>query len=124
MKKRLPYVIATVIIFVTELLIAIYVKDKIIRPYVGDVLVTALLCTMVKSVYVKPIKGLWLWVFAFSVCVEVTQYFHLADLLGIKNTVIRIIMGGSFSFIDLLCYFVGCLGFMLVEKAWQKRRHN
>ncbi len=120
MKKRLPYIIATVIIFAVEFFIALYVRDDIIRPYIGDVLVTVLLCTLVRSIYIKPIKGLWLWVFAFSIFVEITQYFHLADLLGIKNTAVRIIMGGSFSFIDILCYFVGCLAFMLAEKAVKK----
>ena len=116
MKKRLPYIIATVILLLTEIFIGAFVRDDIIRPYVGDVLVTALLCVLVRSVYIKPIPKLWLWVFAFSIVVEVTQYFHLANLLGIQNRLIRIIMGGSFSFIDIVCYFVGCLAFFAVEK--------
>ena len=116
MKKRLPYIIATVILLLTEIFIGAFVRDDIIRPYIGDVLVTALLCVLVRSVYIKPIPKLWLWVFAFSIVVEVTQYFHLANLLGIQNRLIRIIMGGSFSFIDIVCYFVGCLAFFAVEK--------
>ena len=116
MKKRLPYIIATVILLLTEIFIGAFVRDDIIRPYVGDVLVTALICVLVRSVYIKPIPKLWLWVFAFSIVVEVTQYFHLANLLGIQNRLIRIIMGGSFSFIDIVCYFVGCLAFFAVEK--------
>ena len=115
MKKRLPYIIATIALFLTELFIGIYVRDDIIRPYVGDVLVTALLCVLVRSVYIKPMPKLWLWVFAFSIVVEITQYFHLANLLGIQNKVVRIIMGGSFSFMDIVCYFVGCLAFFLLE---------
>ena len=124
MKKRLPYIIATVVIFITEFLIALYVHDDIIRPYVGDVLVTLLLCTLVRSIYIKPIPKLWLWVFAFSIFVEVTQYFHLADLLGIQNKAVRIIMGGSFSFIDIVCYFVGCLAFFLIEEIIRKRNKS
>ena len=116
MKKRLPYIVATVILLLTEIFIGAFVRDDIIRPYIGDVLVTALLCVLVRSVYIKPIPKLWLWVFAFSIVVEVTQYFHLANLLGIQNRLIRIIMGGSFSFIDIVCYFVGCLAFFAVEK--------
>lgn len=116
MKKRLPYIFATVILLLTEIFIGAFVRDDIIRPYIGDVLVTALLCVLVRSVYIKPIPKLWLWVFAFSIVVEVTQYFHLANLLGIQNRLIRIIMGGSFSFIDIVCYFVGCLAFFAVEK--------
>jgi len=121
MKKRLPYIIATVILLLTEIFIGAFVRDDIIRPFIGDVLVTALLCVLVRSVYIKPIPKLWLWVFAFSMVVEVTQYFHLANLLGIQNRLIRIIMGGSFSFIDIVCYFVGCLAFFAVEKLMKNK---
>lgn len=38
MKKRLPYIIAFVILLVTEIYIGVFVHDKFIRPYVGDVL--------------------------------------------------------------------------------------
>ncbi|MBQ2704859.1 MAG: DUF2809 domain-containing protein [Clostridia bacterium] len=124
MKKRLPYIIITVIIFITEVLIALYVHDDIIRPYVGDVLVTALLCTLVRSIYIKPIPKLWLWVFAFSIFVEITQYFHLVDLLGIKNRIIRTIMGTHFVFMDIVCYFVGCLAFFLIEEFVRKRNKS
>jgi len=121
MKKRLPYIIITAVIFITEVLIALYVHDNIIRPYIGDVLVTALLCTLVRSVYIKPIPKLWLWVFAFSVFVEIMQYFRLVDLLGIQNRVIRTIMGTDFAFLDIVCYFVGCLAFFLVEEYVNKK---
>lgn len=124
MKKRLPYIIATVIIFAIEFFIALYVKDDIIRPYVGDILVTALLCTLVRSIYIKPMPKLWLWVFIFSIFVEITQYFHLADLLGIQNRAIRIIMGGSFSFVDIICYLAGCLAFFGAEKLIAKKADN
>ena len=122
MKKRLPYIIAALILLAVEIFIGVYVKDDIIRPYGGDILVTALLCAIVRSVWTKPFKGMWLWVFAFSIFVEITQYFHLADLLGIHNKIVRIIMGGSFSFMDIICYFVGCLAFHLIERAIKNRK--
>lgn len=122
MKKRLPYIITAIVLLGVEIFIGAFVKDAIIRPYVGDILVTALLCAIVRSVWAKPFKSMWLWVFAFSIFVEITQYFHLADLLGIHNRVIRIIMGGSFSFMDIICYFVGCLAFHLIERAVKKRK--
>ena len=39
--KRIGYAIATVILLLIEVLIAIYVHDAFVRPYIGDVLVTA-----------------------------------------------------------------------------------
>ena len=38
-EKRIAYFIATLVIFGTELLIALFVHDKFIRPYVGDIMV-------------------------------------------------------------------------------------
>ena len=48
MKKRLIYGVATLVIFLVEFLIARYVHDSFIRPYVGDVLVVILLYTFVR----------------------------------------------------------------------------
>ena len=38
-KKRIGYVIITILIFLMELLIALFVRDNFIRPYIGDMLV-------------------------------------------------------------------------------------
>lgn len=43
MKKRLWYLTAFVILLMVEICIALFVHDRFIRPYVGDVLVTVLL---------------------------------------------------------------------------------
>ena len=37
-KKRIAYGMATIMLFIVELLIALFVHDNFIRPYVGDVL--------------------------------------------------------------------------------------
>jgi hypothetical protein len=50
-----------------------------------------------------------LYVFLFSVCVEFTQYFHFVKFIGMENNqVISIILGGTFDWIDILCYGIGC----------------
>jgi len=41
---RVFYVIGTVLLLCAELAIAWFVHDNVVRPYVGDVLVTVLLC--------------------------------------------------------------------------------
>jgi hypothetical protein len=43
------YFIVAVILFGIEVLIALYIKDNFIRPYVGDVLVVILLYCLIKS---------------------------------------------------------------------------
>ena len=42
MKKRIFYIISFLVIFCIEVLIALYVCDNFVRPYIGDVLVVVL----------------------------------------------------------------------------------
>ncbi|MDX8567947.1 DUF2809 domain-containing protein [Elizabethkingia sp. HX XZB] len=117
MKFNLYYFIATIILFITEVLIATVFKDLFfVRAYLGDVLVTILIYTFVKSfLNISPGK-LLIGVFIFSVFIEVLQYFNIADLLGLKRgSIAYIVVGNSFSWIDIICYGAGCLIAFVVE---------
>ena len=123
MKKRWPYILAFLALLLIEIYIGVFVRDRFIRPYFGDVLVTALLCCLCRAVYPKGLRLLPVYVFAFSAVVEVTQYFDLVKLLGWENnTLISILMGRSFAWADILCYAVGCAAFWAAEYAL--RRHG
>lgn len=118
MKKRLPYIFAFLALLLVEIYIGLFVRDRFIRPYFGDVLVTALLCCLFRAVYPKGVRLLPVYVFLFSVVVEITQYFDLVKLLGWEhNTFLSVIMGRSFSWKDILCYAAGCAAFWAVEIA-------
>lgn len=123
MKKRLPYILVFVGLLLAEIYIGLFVRDRFIRPYFGDVLVTALLCCLVRAVYPKGLRLLPVYVFAFSVVVEVTQYFDLVKLLGWENNaLISTLMGRSFAWMDILCYAVGCAAFWAVETLCRRRK--
>ncbi len=118
LSPRLWYALSFVIILTLEVLIALFVNDAFIRPYGGDILVTVLICCFVRMIFTSGIKLLPLWVFLFSAAVEVLQYFDFVSLLGLQNiTFFRILLGSTFSFVDLLCYAVGCVLFLLCETA-------
>ena len=122
MKKRLPYILAFVLFLLAEIYIGLFVRDRFIRPYFGDVLVTALLCCLVRAVYPKGLRLLPAYVFAFSVVVEVTQYFDLVKLLGWENNaLISTLMGRSFAWEDILCYAAGCAAFWGIEALCKPR---
>lgn len=122
MKRRLPYIIAFVLLLLTEIYIGLFVRDRFIRPYFGDVLVTALLCCLFRAVYPKGVRLLPVYVLVFSIFVEVTQYFDLVALLGWEHSVfLSVIMGRSFSWKDILCYAVGCAAFGAVEAVAKRR---
>ncbi len=116
-KARLWYLGAFIILLAVEVIIALFVRDKFIRPYGGDILVTVLLCCFVRVFFPKKIKLLPLWVFLFAVLVETAQYINIVDILGLAHIqFFRVLVGTSFSFIDILCYGIGCLIFWLAEK--------
>lgn len=116
-KMRSWYAICFFLILITEVLIALFVRDSFIRPYGGDILVTILICFFVRIFLPDKFKSLPLWVFLFAVAVEIGQYFDFVTLLGLGDIkFFRILLGTSFSVIDLLCYGVGCALFFIGEK--------
>ena len=111
--KRLGYVIVSAVILLVEVLIALYVRDAFIRPYGGDILVTVLLCCMVRVIFPDKCRLLPLWVFLFAVAVEVAQYFNIVTLIGLGDiTFFRVLIGTSFAWLDIVCYGIGCLVFL------------
>ena len=116
--RRIIYAISFIILFLTEVYIALYVHDDFIRPYIGDVLVTALICCFCRIFFPKDVKLLPLYVLIFSFLVETSQYFNLVTILGLQNNALAcVVIGTSFSHIDLICYAVGILLFWAAEKA-------
>lgn len=115
-RARWGYLAASIIVFIIELIIALYVHDRIIRPYIVDMLVVVLVYCFVRVFVPRGLKRLPLYVFLFAVCVEVLQYFRLAELLGLQgNTAARIILGSVFDWKDIACYGTGCLLIQIFE---------
>ena len=115
-KIRKIYALLFAALMLTEILIAAFVKGGFVRSYLGDVFITLLICFFVQALFKKRIKFLPLYVFIFSVIVEVCQYFDLVKLLGLENyRLISVWFGRSFSFYDIICYAVGCALFFAVD---------
>ena len=79
MKKRIFYIISFLVIFCIEVLIALYVRDRFIRPYVGDMLVVVLVYSFVRIFLPTGIPRMPFYVFLFACFVEVLQYFRLVE---------------------------------------------
>jgi hypothetical protein len=110
------YFTLAVLIFITEVCIAVFVHDKFIRPYFGDVLVVILIYCVVESFLGMRVMTAALSVLLFSFCVETLQYFHFINVLGLeKCTIARIVIGTSFSWIDILTYIAGIFIVLIVE---------
>lgn len=106
-----------ILLLIIEVLIAMYVRDRFIRPYIGDVLVVMLIYCFVKSfIEIKPIIAAVL-VLLFAIGVEFLQYANAVERLGLQdNKIARVVIGSSFEWMDILCYIVGIVITLPVER--------
>ncbi|MBQ0156872.1 MAG: DUF2809 domain-containing protein [Bacteroidales bacterium] len=123
--KRNIYIFLFVVIFLQEVIIAMYVKDQFLRPYGGDIIVEWLMYCFVRIFYTKKYKALPFYIFLFSVGIEITQYFKLVDVLGWgDNAVACAVMGTSFAWADIVCYAIGWVSILLGQEIWKMRQRK
>lgn len=102
------YIAVAFIILFVEIIIAIFMKDKIIRPFVGDVLSTCLLFCLGRSFYKGKTIWLGIGVLFFAFAVEFSQLYKLGDYLGFeKGSIGSIVLGATFDPLDLVAYLLG-----------------
>lgn len=104
------------IIFLIEVLIAKFINDSFIRPYAGDILVVILIYYFIKAFIDTKSIYIVIGTVFFAYLVEVGQYFHIADILGVENKILRIMIGSSFSWGDIVCYTIGGIICYLLNK--------
>ena len=115
-KLRILYLILTLLLLLTEVLIALFVHDSIVRPFIGDLLVVIVIDFFVRIFIPRGLKILPLLVFIFSIFVEILQYFDIVGILGLSgNRFMSILIGGTFDLHDILCYLIGCVIAFLLE---------
>lgn len=111
------YAVLTLILFTVEVVIALFVHDHIIRPFLGDVLVVILIYCFVKSFFALTPLKVALGVLLFSYSIELAQLFKLCSLLGLEhNKWAVIILGNTFGLEDLIAYTLGLLLTVSIEK--------
>jgi hypothetical protein len=106
-----------ILIFTIEILIALFVRDNFIRPYIGDVLVVILIYCSIKSFYNPPVFTLAICVLAFAFTVEFLQYYNIVKKLGFqKSKIATTVIGTSFEWFDILAYMAGITIILMTEK--------
>jgi hypothetical protein len=117
LKFQLKYFLPAAILFLIEALIALFVHDNFIRPFVGDVLVVILIYCFIKSFLNSPVIITAIAVLLFSYLIEVLQYFNIVKILGLQNSnLARVVIGTSFEWTDLLAYTLGIGLVILLDK--------
>lgn len=112
------YFFAAVFLFLVELFIALYVKDKIIRPYGGDFVVVIFLYSLLKSFWRIPVIKAIILVLSFAFLIEIFQYLNLISTLGLKgNRIATVVLGNHFEWVDMLVYSLAGLTVYRIEQA-------
>jgi hypothetical protein len=119
------YFILTILLFLTEVAIAMYVHDDFIRPYFGDFLVVILLYCFVKSFAKVSVLIAASLVLVFSFAIEIAQYFNMVEKLELQHSKIaRVVLGNSFAWMDLLAYVLGILTVIGLETLRLKQKNK
>jgi Protein of unknown function (DUF2809) len=118
------YFVFAFVLFVVEVLIALFVRDNIIRPYVGDYLVVILIYCAIRTFLKVPVLKTAIAVLLFSYLIEVLQYFRIVDRLGLSgNIVAKTVIGYGFEWWDMLAYTLGIITILIIEWINKNRSH-
>jgi hypothetical protein len=120
---NIKYLLLFVILFLTEVGIALFFKDTLIRPFVGDCLVVVLIYCFFRIFLNISDWKLAFGVLLFACSIEILQYFDYVRRLHLENNrIISVILGRTFEWLDFIAYLTGFLLILIVEKILQSRR--
>lgn len=101
-----------------EVFIAAFLHDRIVRPYVGDLLAVVFLYCLVRSVVTTPVRPTVAAVLLVAYGIEVLQYLHLLTYLGLAHSrLAALVLGNHFEWGDMLAYTLGAAGILAAERV-------
>lgn len=122
MKARIRYALLFTIGMILEIGIGTFVHDRLIRPYVGDILVVMVIYSFLRIFFPEKPRNLSWYVFLFAVFVEILQRTGISELPWIaEHRVLQIALGSTFDLADILCYAIGCAAVCVVER-WRQQK--
>lgn len=119
---RKNYFFLTLLLFAIEIGIAIYINDAFVRPYLGDFLVVMLLYCFFRSFLNTSVTATAFGVLIFAYAIEAGQYFNIVTRLGLEHHhILRIAIGSSFEWADVLVYTLGTATIVGIERFAHKK---
>lgn len=118
---RTEYFIASALLFLIEIIIALFWKDVFVRPFLGDVLVVILIYCFFRIFLNVNYLKLAAAVFVFACGIEILQYFDFVNMLGLENNrILSVALGRTFEWKDFVAYFMGFILIVGFEKVLNK----
>ncbi len=125
MPKRIFNAVLFVCLLAVEIYIALFVRDRFVRPYLGDVLVVGVLYFFVRIFIPERFPFLPAAVFLCGVLTEVLQYARSLEWLGLSDSsFFSVLIGTTFDVKDIICYFLGCFAVGIYEYGMRHRSKN
>ena len=104
------------LLFIIEVLIAIFLKSGFIRHTFGDYLVVILIYCFFKSFLKVNSFKLAIAVLLFALTIEFLQLCNILNLLNLENNKTAILLlGSTFHFSDLIAYTLGITIFLIID---------
>jgi hypothetical protein len=111
------YWYAALLLLLIEVLIALYVHDHIVRPYIGDLLAVVLVYCLLKSFLRFSVFAAACVALLVAFVLETMQYFEVLQQLGLdKSRLLRTVLGTAFSWADMGWYSAGFIAILVGEK--------
>ena len=126
-RNRLLYLILTIIVMVLGLLSRkISGLPKIIELYSGDILWALMVFLLFAFLFNKKSTIFIIsWAIIFSYSIEISQLYHAPWIDAIRNTTLGgLILGFGFLWSDLVCYTIGIIIGIIIEKLLNKKRRK
>lgn len=118
---RARYALAAVALFIIEVLIAVFVHDGFVRPYLGDVIVILLIYSFLRAFLNIGVVPALFMTLSFALTIEALQFVNLVDRLGLRHSKLATaVLGSSFSWADIACYYIGALAIVVWERMSRK----
>ena len=123
MRPNKTYLIITLLLFLIEALIAIFLKSGFIRHTFGDFLCVILLYCFFKSFIEGHHFKIAISVLIISFSIEFLQLTNYLELFNLQdNHLANLILGSTFNASDLLAYTLGIITVIIFEykiyKLW------
>lgn len=110
------YLLLALLLFLTEVFIALFIQDAFIRPYGGDFLAVMLLYCLIKGMINSNALKTAAAVLVFSYVLETLQYLQLVKILGLdSSSLATTIIGTSFAWWDMVVYTLGIVTVLAFE---------
>lgn len=115
-KVNKKYFYFTIVLFLIEACIAVFIDDIFIRPFVGDILVVILIYCFIRAFLDLKSTVVAVSVFSFACLIEILQYFNFVNKLGLQNNkILAIALGSTFDWKDIIAYGIGTMIILQLE---------